>query len=64
MKIKAQLVHDARRKCNGGTVHAVEQLLLCYPLLIEVYNRRPSQAAQMQIEDLENRLYALANREG
>jgi folate-dependent phosphoribosylglycinamide formyltransferase PurN len=61
----AQLVHEARRKCTGGTIHAVDQILITLPILIKVHNSprcTDKEAVGRRIDDLEQRLYALAHR--
>jgi hypothetical protein len=64
-KIDAQLVFDARRKCTGASVHGVEQILLCLPMLYKVHNSRKCKdraVVAAKIDDLERVLYALAHR--
>lgn len=65
LKMDAQLVHEAQRKCNGATRHAVDQIILTLPVLIKVHNSpkcKDRPAVLKQIEDLQNRLWALAHR--
>jgi len=64
-KMDAQLVREARRKCTGGTIHAVDQILLSLPVLLKVYNSpkcTDKEIVGVKIDDLERVLYALAHR--
>lgn len=63
--MNAQLVHEVRRRCNGATVHVIEQLLCSLPMLIKVHNSpkcKDKDVVARQIDDLESRLWALAYR--
>jgi len=64
-KMDAQLVHEAQRRCNGATRHAVDQIIYTLPMLIRVYNKSKGDykaAVGKQIDDLEGNLWALAHR--
>lgn len=63
--INAQLIHEAQRKCNGATRHAVDQIILSLPYLIATYNHpkcKDRDEVCAKIDDLERTLWALAHR--